>query len=101
VTSLERIPVLGDTPTVAESGYPGFEALMWYGVVTRSTVPKAAIDRLSGELNRALRLPEVNDALGRLGLATAPMRPGEFDAFIRAEIARNGKIIRALNLKAE
>lgn len=101
VTSLARIDVLKDIPTVAESGYPGFEALMWYGVVARSAAPKVAIDRLSGEAARALRLPEVSDALGKLGLAAAPMGPAEFDAFIRAEIERNGKVIKALNLKVE
>jgi len=101
VTSLARIDVLKDVPTVAESGYPGFEALMWYGVVARSAAPKGAIDRLSGEAARALRLPEVSDALGKLGLAAASMGPGEFDAFIRAEIERNGKVIKALNLKVE
>lgn len=101
VTSLARIDVLKDIPTVAESGYPGFEALMWYGVVARSAAPKGAIDRLSGEAARALRLPEVSDALGKLGLAAAPMGPAEFDAFIRAEIERNGKVIKALNLKVE
>lgn len=101
VTSLARVDVLKDVPTVAESGYPGFEALMWYGVVARSTAPKGAIDRLSGEAARALRLPEVSDALGKLGLAAAPMGAAEFDAFIRAEIERNGKLIKALNLKAE
>lgn len=101
VTSLQRIEVLKDTPTVAESGYPGFEALMWYGAVARSAAPKGAIDRLSAELTRAVQLPEVKDALGRLGLATAAMGQAEFDAFFRGEIQSNGKIIRALNLRVE
>src|SRR4030095_729831 len=68
VTSLDRIDVLKDVPTVAESGYPGFEALMWYGVVARSATPKGAIDRLSGDVSRTLELPEVKDNLGRPGL---------------------------------
>jgi tripartite-type tricarboxylate transporter receptor subunit TctC len=101
VTSLERIAVLKDTPTVAESGYPGFEALMWYGVMGRSAAPKSAIERLSSDITRALQLPEVKDSLGRLGLSTAPMGPAEFDSFVRAEILNNGKLIKALGLKAE
>lgn len=101
VTSLARSDVMKDVPTVAESGYPGFEALMWYGVVARSAAPKGAIERLSAELGRAVRQPEVTDALGRLGLTAAVMGAGEFTAFIQAEIQNNGKVIRELNLKAE
>ena len=101
VTSAARIEPLMEVPTVAESGYPGFEALMWYGAVARSAAPRNAIDRLSAELARALLLPEVRDALGRLGLTGALMGPAEFDAFVRSEIQSNAKIIRALGLKAE
>jgi tripartite-type tricarboxylate transporter receptor subunit TctC len=101
VTSLERIAALKDTPTVAESGYPGFEALMWYGVVARAAAPKNAIDRLGAELLRTLQLAEVKDAFARLGLSTAPMGPAEFDAFIRSEIQSNGRIIKSIGLKAE
>jgi tripartite-type tricarboxylate transporter receptor subunit TctC len=86
---------------VAESGYPGFEALMWYGVVARSAAPKNAIDRLGAELLRTLQPAEVKDAFARLGLSTAPMGPAEFDAFIRSEIQSNGKIIKSIGLKAE
>lgn len=101
VTSLERNGALQEVPTVAESGYAGFEALMWYGVVARAAAPKGAIDRLSAEITRAVQLPEVSDALDRKGLSVATMRPAEFDAFIRAEIQNNGTIIREINLKVE
>jgi tripartite-type tricarboxylate transporter receptor subunit TctC len=101
VTALQRPDVLRGVPTVAESGYAGFEALMWYGVVARSAAPKAALDRLSAEIARAARLPEVADALGRLGLSVATMGQAEFDGFVRAEIQSNAKIIKALNLRVE
>jgi tripartite-type tricarboxylate transporter receptor subunit TctC len=101
VTSLKREDVLKDIPTVAESGYPGFEALMWYGAAARSAVPKGAIDRLGAEFNRAVRLPEVSDALDKKGLSVATMEQREFDAFVRAEIERNGRIIGQLKLKVE
>ena len=101
VTSLARVDVLKETPTVAESGYPGFEALMWYGVMARSAAPKHAIERLSADIARSLQAPEVRDGLGRLGLSVAAMGPAEFDAFVRTEIQNNGKIIKALNLRAE
>ena len=101
VTSLERSGALKEVPTVAESGYPGFEALMWYGVVARAAAPKGAIDRLSAEIIRAVQLPEVSETLDRKGLSVATMRPAEFDAFIRAEIRSNGRIIREINLKVD
>ena len=101
VTSLERNGALKEVPTVAESGYPGFEALMWYGVVARTAAPKGAIDRLSAAITRAVQLPEVSDALERKGLSVATMRPAEFDAFIRAEIESNGRMVRALKLVVE
>jgi len=101
VTSLERNGALKEVPTVAESGYPGFEALMWYGVVARAAAPKGAIDRLSAEIARAVQLPEVSNALDRQGLSVATMRPAEFDAFIREEIQSSGRIIREINLRVE
>jgi tripartite-type tricarboxylate transporter receptor subunit TctC len=88
-------------PTVAESGYPGFEATNWFGAVVRSGTPRSSIDRLSAEIARALKLADVNDALGKLGMIAAPMSPAEFDALIRREMDTNGKIIRKLGLKVE
>ncbi|MGH8660403.1 MAG: tripartite tricarboxylate transporter substrate binding protein [Burkholderiales bacterium] len=101
VTSLERNAALREIPTVAESGFPGFEALMWYGVVARAGVPRSAIDRLDAEITRAVRLPDVSAALDRKGLSVATLSAAEFDAFIRAEIQRNGRIIREIKLRVE
>lgn len=101
VTSATRSSTLPEVPTVAESGYPGFEAINWFGAVIRSGTPRSAIDRLSVEIGRALKLPEVNEALSRVGMIPAPMSPVEFDAFIRREMETNGRIIRKLNLKIE
>jgi len=101
VTSTTRSNTLPDVPTVAESGYPGFEALNWFGAVVRSGTPRNMIDRLSTEIGRALRLPEVNDALSKVGMTPAPMSPAEFDAVIQREMETNGRIIRKLNLKIE
>lgn len=101
VTSLQRADVMKDVPTVAESGYPGFEALMWYGAAARSNAPRSAIDRLAAEFSRATRLPEVSDALGKKGLSVATMEQGAFDAFVKAEIDKAGKVISQLNLKVE
>jgi tripartite-type tricarboxylate transporter receptor subunit TctC len=74
---------------------------MWYGVMARAAAPKGAIERLSAEITRAVTLPEVSEALDRKGLSVATMGAAEFNAFVRAEIQRNGRIIREINLRVE
>lgn len=99
VTSLARSDHLPDVPTIAESGYPGFEALNWFGAVARRATARATIDRLSADIAAALQLAEVKDVLGREGLAPAPTSPQEFDAFMQSEMRKFGRIITALKLK--
>ena len=101
VTSASRSETLPDVPTIAESGYPGFEVVNWFGAVMRSGAPRSAIEKMSGEIGRALKLPAVSDTLGKIGMTVSPMSPAEFDAFIRREMDVNGKIIRKLNLKVD
>ncbi len=92
--------MLPDVPSVAESGYPGFEALNWFGTVARAG-PKAAIERLSADIAKALELQEVKDQMARQGMVAAAMSPDAYDAFLRAEAQRNERIIRTLKLKIE
>jgi tripartite-type tricarboxylate transporter receptor subunit TctC len=101
VTSAKRSERLPDVPTVAEQGYPGFDAINWFGAVVRSGTPRGAIERLSTEIGRGLKLPEVDNALTQIGMTPAPTSPAEFDAFLRREMDINGKIIRKLGLKVE
>lgn len=101
VTTSARSQVLPEVPTVAEAGYAGFDAGNWFGAMLRAGTPKAAIDRFNAELVRALDVPEVRDALNKQGLTPTPMTPEKFGAFVRAEMERNGRIIKALNLKME
>jgi tripartite-type tricarboxylate transporter receptor subunit TctC len=101
VTSLARSDILPEVPTVAESGYAGFEALNWFGAVVRAATPKNVVERLSAEIREALQLAAVKDILGKQGLAPAAMMPDEFDAFLRGEMQRNERIIRLLNLKID
>lgn len=101
VTSLERSEVLRDVPTVAESGFPGFETAIWFGTVVPSATPKEAVNRLSAAILGALPLPEVNDVLTRIGLSAAGLNAGEFDQFIRSETRRNEKIAREVNLRID
>ena len=101
VTTIKRSDVLPQVPTVAESGYPGFDAGNWFGAVVRTGTPKAAIDRLTAEFARGIELPEVRDTLVKYGLSPAPMSVEQFNAFLRTESERTGRIVKALNLKLE
>lgn len=101
VTTIKRSEVLPQVPTVAESGFPGFDAGNWFGAVARSGTPKAAIDRLNAEIARALEQPEVRDTLLKQGLTPAPQSPEQFNAFLRSETERTGRIVKMLNLKLE
>lgn len=101
VTSANRAELLKDVPTIAESGYPGFDITNWFGTIVRAGTPRPIVDRLSAEIGKVLQLPEVVGTLGKLGLTPGPLTPAEFEAFIRREMQGNEKIIRKLNLKIE
>lgn len=88
-----------DLPTVAESGYPGYEAVVWYGLVAPAGTPKAAISRLNTAV--ATTVKQIGDSLDKQGLFPVLMNAEEFDAFIRAELPRNEKIARFANMRAE
>jgi tripartite-type tricarboxylate transporter receptor subunit TctC len=101
VTSPERSDVLQGVPTVAESGFPGFDTSIWFGSVVPAATPKEAVNRLSTEILRALQLPEVRDVVNKVGLSVAALPAAEFDAFLRAELRSNEKIARAVNLRID
>ena len=101
VTSLKRHTLLPQIPSIAESGYPWFEALNWFGAVTRSATPKGAIQRLNVEITRAMESPEARGVLTKQGLAPDPLSPDAFNAFLHTETERNAKVIKALNLRVE
>ena len=101
VTSLERSVDFKEVPTVAESGFPGFEAITWFGAVVPAATPREAVKRLNADIVRALQLPDVRNGLSKLGLSAAGTSAEEFDAFIRSELRRNEKVARASNLRID
>ncbi|MGE5139590.1 MAG: Bug family tripartite tricarboxylate transporter substrate binding protein [Rudaea sp.] len=101
VTSLKRNNLLPEIPSIAETGYPGFEALNWFGAVARAATPKSVLQRLNVEIAKALESPEAKGVLTKQGLAPAPLSPEAFDAFLKTETDRNARVIRALNLRVE
>ncbi|MBM3343092.1 MAG: tripartite tricarboxylate transporter substrate binding protein [Betaproteobacteria bacterium] len=82
VTSLKRADILPQVATIAESGWPGFEALNWFGAVVRAGTPRTVVDRLSNEIGKALQLPEVRDIFAKQGFTIGNMSPAQFDAYI-------------------
>ena len=101
VMSLARTTQLPNLPTVAESGYPGFEAANWYGVVIRSPTPRAIIERLNSEIAKGLETKEVRDNMIRFGLDIAYQNAADFDTTIRSEMTRNERITKLLKLKID
>lgn len=101
VTSPQRFALMKDVPTLAESGFPGFQAVQWLGAVAPAGTPKPVISRLSAEMLRALENAELRATFARLGILPAPMDAEQFDAFVRSEMRTFQAIIRDANLKVE
>ena len=100
VTTARRSSTLPDIPTVAETGLPGYEADNWYGFVTVAKTPKARLDRLHGELVKALQSAEVRAALNNQGLDLRVSSQEEFGAYMKSEYEKWAKVIRTAGLKA-
>jgi tripartite-type tricarboxylate transporter receptor subunit TctC len=100
VASPKRSPTAPDIPTLAEQGLSGCEVETWFGVVAPAGTPRAVVGKLNAELRRALALDDAQKRLAGLGMVAASGSPEEFDAYIKAEIARWGKVIRDADIKA-
>lgn len=98
--SAERVSTLPDAPTIAESGFPGFEASVWHAFIAPKGTPPAVVARLEAEIHKALADPQVKERLAGLGAVAAPTSPQELGALIRSENERYGKLIREANIKA-
>jgi len=96
VTTLKRMPMLPDYPTVAESGYPGFQAGNWYGLLVPAKTPKDIITTVRAAAVSALNNPAVNKRMTDLGYVIIADQPEEFAAHIRSEIASLAKILKGL-----
>ena len=99
VTSLKRSAVAPDLPTMDESGYPGFEAVPWFGLMAPAGTSAAIIDKLHRETVRVLALTEVRKKLNDLGLDVVGGTPAEFSAVIAREIPQWAKVIKAVGIK--
>jgi tripartite-type tricarboxylate transporter receptor subunit TctC len=101
VTTAARSASVPDVPTVGESGFPGYEALAWYGVLAPAATPAAVIARLNAEIGTALRAPDLRQRLANIGVDAAPSTPTELEVLIHKETELWAKVIQAAGIKAD
>ena len=100
-TGAKRSAFLPDLPTLSESGVPGYQFDTWYGLHAPAKVPKEIINKLNAEIVKALSRPEAKDQLFKQGLEVLITTPEEFTKFVRAEVAKMARIIKASGAKPE
>jgi tripartite-type tricarboxylate transporter receptor subunit TctC len=98
VSTPTRAPTLPDVPTAAEAGYPDAQYLFWGGLALPAKTPRAIVDRLHDETQKALALPAVQERLVKLGVQPMPMSVDQFDKFYRDDIASTVKLAKDINL---
>lgn len=101
VSSPKRMAALPDLPTVAESGYQGFEADQWYGVVAPAGTPADVVAKLNTQINQVLNSPELKGRLNAEGAIATPDTPANFGKLIASEIARWKPVISGGRVKAD
>jgi tripartite-type tricarboxylate transporter receptor subunit TctC len=101
VTSLKRSEIAPDIPTVAESGVPGFEAGTWYGIAAPAGTPRPIVDRLNSAIVRAVQLPDTREKLLAQGAEPMTGSAEQMGQFVRAEITRWAKVVKAANIRLD
>ena len=101
VTSRERVGFMPDVPTMAESGFPGFEMLSWYGLWGPPALPRDIVDRLALEVSKAVKSPEMQEKLASQGFLPKGSTAPEFAAYVKDEIAKYAKIVKDANIKVD
>ena len=101
IGSLKRFPALPEVPTIDASGLKGYEATTWFGLMAPVKTPKEIVARLNSEFGKILVSTEVHDRFMNEGIEPIGGTPGQFGAFIRAEIDKYAKVVKATNLRAQ
>ena len=101
INSAKRVPQLPDTPTVAESGLSDYKYESWFGVMAPAGTPKPILDKVSKDIALVLAMPDVKEKLEVQGSFPAPNKPEEFDAIIKSDTERYGKILRDAGVAAQ
>lgn len=101
VTTTKRSPAAPDLPTMMEAGVAGYEVAQWYGILAPAKTPPAIIGKLNQEIARILHQPDVKDRLAADGSVAVGSRSEQFGAHVRSEVAKWGKIVKQIGLKAD
>ena len=101
VTTLKRVEVLPDVPSIAEAGLPGYEATQWFGLLAPAGTPRPIIDRLYQESSRALRSADMKERMTAEGLEVVGGTPEEFASYIRSETEKWTQVIKAAGIKPQ
>jgi tripartite-type tricarboxylate transporter receptor subunit TctC len=100
-TGPKRAALLPDVPTLAESGYPGYEAMNWYAYVAPARTPKEIVERLNRELVKALNNADVAALLQQQGLEPSPSSPAELARYIEREYQTWGRVVKRAGITAQ
>ena len=100
-TGAKPMPAAPDLPPIAQSGLPGYEVLVWYGIVTPTGTPPAVITRLHTEISKIVQLQDIKDRWAVLGAEPLHGTPEQFAAFIKADLGKWAKVVRAANVKID
>jgi tripartite-type tricarboxylate transporter receptor subunit TctC len=101
VTTPQRSSAYPDLPTLAESGFPGFDTSLWFGLVAPAATPRPVIGKLHDNVIEMLKLPDVKERIASQGADIVGDTPAEFAAFISAESAKYAKIIKQAGVKLD
>jgi tripartite-type tricarboxylate transporter receptor subunit TctC len=101
VTSLKRSPIISELPTLAESGFPNFEAISWFGLFAPIGTPAAIVGKVNADLVQVAAQADMRQRLTELGLEASLSSPGELAAVIKTDIAKWAKVIQSANIKPE
>jgi tripartite-type tricarboxylate transporter receptor subunit TctC len=93
IATAQRVTTLPDVPTFSEAGLPGYESIGWFGFVAPAGTPPDIVAKLNGAIVTALKGPDVQEQIRKIGAEPMPMSPTEFSAFIRSEIAKWAKVV--------
>lgn len=99
VTGEQRMPIAPQVPTIAESGYPGFDAVGWFGLVAPAQTPKTVINRLNAETIKATQIPEVRERLTAIGFDVVTSTPEAFAHYVQSEFSKWQKLAKSMGLK--
>jgi tripartite-type tricarboxylate transporter receptor subunit TctC len=101
VTTLKRSPALPDVPTIAESGLPGYDASSWFGMHAPAGTPKDIISKIHGVVTKSLQAPEMIERLSTQGAQPVGNTPEEFTEFLRVEIAKWARVVKASGARVD